>query len=168
MLIDREQRLLQCVSPMHGRVLIYVWAIEQDELSKRNVPTETQHMSGQDVFVPWVMSQQNPNKKIKPRAKSRRDQDSCDGDSASNSYGIVDKTLEAPMQEEPHIFNRYYHMFAKGELVQLVRDAASELGLHVGPRTDEIVPSEMKAGMQIVQYGWERSNYYVELRRWTM
>jgi tRNA (uracil-5-)-methyltransferase TRM9 len=64
---------------------------------------------------------------------------------------------------DPQIFRRYYHMFARGELVGLVTKAASELGLCVGSRHDG--PGNMR-GLEIVQDGWERSNYYVELRCW--
>ncbi|KAJ3755830.1 S-adenosyl-L-methionine-dependent methyltransferase [Lentinula raphanica] len=125
------QRLLQAVSPSHGRILIYVWAIEQDELSKREIPTaytsiDEEEQPGRDVFVPWVLS--------------------------SNS------------RTEAQIFNRYYHMFAKGELTQLVSTAAKEMGLHVGEKTEN---AGSRRGVEIRMDGWERSNYYVELRCWT-
>jgi tRNA (uracil-5-)-methyltransferase TRM9 len=122
------QRLLESVSPTHGRILIYVWAIEQDELSKRSVPVgmSTVTATGQDVFVPWV------------RSESR--------DSAA----------------QPQVFNRYYHMFAQDEILVLVREAARSLGLLV------TAPSIAEThGVEVVQHGWERSNHYVELRRWT-
>ncbi|KAJ7470631.1 S-adenosyl-L-methionine-dependent methyltransferase [Mycena latifolia] len=116
------KRLLSAVSPDHGRVLIYVWAVRQDGLSKRDIPTDPASTgSGQDVFVPWVMSD--------------------------------DKT---------QVFNRYYHMFEDGELPSLVALAAEELGLVVGPPSDA---ASLK-GVEIRQNGWERSNHYVELRRW--
>lgn len=113
--------------------MIYVWAIEQDEKSKRRIPVDddADHL-GKDVVVPWVLSKQNgPQGKREP------------GD--------------------PQVFNRYYHIFAKGELGGLVHDAAKELGIEVG-----LVPAfEGRAqGVEIMQDGWERSNYYVELRRW--
>ncbi|KAJ7489836.1 S-adenosyl-L-methionine-dependent methyltransferase [Mycena galericulata] len=114
------KRLLSAVSPHHGRILIYVWAVRQDEHSKRSIPTDGANETGQDVFVPWVLSD--------------------------------DKT---------QVFNRYYHMFAEGELSALAALAAEELGLVVGaPGAPSI------KGVEIVQEGWERSNHYVELRRW--
>ena len=51
-----EQALIRAVSPTSGRVLIYVWAVEQDELSKRHIPIEQTANVGVDVFVPWVLS----------------------------------------------------------------------------------------------------------------
>lgn len=129
------QRLLQSVSPEHGRVLIYVWAIEQDELSKRIVPQGEPDVAklGRDVVVPWVLSRQNAPKSL-------------------NSSG-----------RDEEIYNRYYHMFAKGELTSLVTEAANQLDLVVGAANGQPAPAQ---GVAIVQDGWERSNYYVELRRW--
>ncbi|KAJ3735447.1 S-adenosyl-L-methionine-dependent methyltransferase [Lentinula guzmanii] len=128
------QRLLQAVSPSHGRILIYVWAVEQDNLSKREIPDGDDHHAdeqpGKDVFVPWVLS--------------------------STSTVNDDRTAE-------RVFNRYYHMFAKGELTQLVSDAAEEMGLHVGTKTEN---AGTRRGIIFKQDGWERSNYYVELHCW--
>ncbi|KAF5365794.1 hypothetical protein D9758_003248 [Tetrapyrgos nigripes] len=123
------QRLLQSVSPTHGRVLIYVWAIEQDEFSKREIPVDdVAGDSGQDVFVPWNLNRPN----VTPN-------------------------------DEPQTYNRYYHMFAKGELTTLVTEAAQDLGWYVGPKKTNY---ENVQGMHIIQDGWERSNYYIELRCW--
>ncbi|KAI0703642.1 hypothetical protein BC835DRAFT_1262784 [Cytidiella melzeri] len=127
------QRLIQAISPTHGRALIYVWAVEQDGLSKRSIPRDqVLQTCGQDVFVPWVVTQGQPQPK-----------------SAVH-------TSTAP------VFKRYYHMFTKGELTSLVHEAAKELELTVGAKGD----AEGKRGIEIVRDGWERSNYYVELRRW--
>jgi len=67
----------------------------------------------------------------------------------------------------PDTIRRYYHMFAKGELDQLVQNAAQEMGLKVGPlSTNEAEECEGAEGIEIAASGWERSNYYIELRRW--
>lgn len=149
--IEHKQRLLQSVSPYHGRVLVYVWAIEQDELSKRNVPdqrtSDEDSKAGRDVFVPWVLS--TPNTKPKARKLA-----------GAGSSPVTDQEVHSP----PQVFNRYYHMFAKGELTELVHDAATDLGLYVGPSDGRQLS---QTGVEIVQDGWERSNYYVELRCWT-
>ncbi|KAJ7751973.1 hypothetical protein B0H16DRAFT_1663098 [Mycena metata] len=65
-------------------------------------------------------------------------------------------------EDSTQVFNRYYHMFDDGELAALVSVAAEELGLVIGPAAAE---GSLK-GVEIVQGGWERSNHFVELRRW--
>ncbi|KAI4524364.1 S-adenosyl-L-methionine-dependent methyltransferase [Schizophyllum commune Loenen D] len=125
------EALIRAVSPTSGRVLIYVWAVEQDELSKRHIPSENTVDAGVDVFVPWVLS------------KTKTPSDAPTGESK--------------------VYNRYYHMFARGELRRLVELAAKEMGLEVGVADKSAVG---RRGLEIVQDGWERSNYYVELRLW--
>ncbi|KIY50988.1 S-adenosyl-L-methionine-dependent methyltransferase [Fistulina hepatica ATCC 64428] len=131
------ENLIRAVSQDHGRTLVYVWAVEQDELSKRTVPTSSARNpasadNGIDVLVPWVLS-----------------------------------APEESDTEEPRVFNRYYHMFGKGELRALVCDSAHALGLHVGPATSVHAPEKATYGLEITRDGWERSNYYVEFIRWT-
>ncbi|KAG1756563.1 uncharacterized protein EDB91DRAFT_1093318 [Suillus paluster] len=153
------QRLLQVVSPVHGRMMIYVWAIEQDELSKRSIPaSDTDGLdhyptAGEDVFVPWVMSQQQHTAKGKFK-----------GDVTSSAISKQDASAVPTLAVETPVYNRYYHMFAKGELKQLAVQAAEELGLIVGPQ--ETAYTKGCRGVEIIQEGWERSNYYVELRCW--
>ena len=58
-------------------------------------------------------------------------------------------------------------MFAKDELGQLVRLAAQGMGLKVGPPPmNQVEGIDNAEGFEIVANGWERSNYYIELRRW--
>lgn len=66
----------------------------------------------------------------------------------------------------PDPIRRYYHMFSKDELRELVQSAAQELGLKVGPPPSNDVKVESTEGVEIVMSGWERSNYYIELQRW--
>jgi len=145
-------------------VLIYVWAIEQDELSKRSIPTrsDTEEQlahrpsgsQGQDVFVPWVLS---------PASSTRKPEATVRDMWASENR----PALPASEHVSPKIFHRYYHMFGQGELSALVREAATELGLDVGtPSAADDSSAIGRRGVEIVQEGWERSNYYVELRCW--
>ena len=101
-------------------------------------------MQGRDVFVPWVLSSQTSGK------TNGKKQDS-------------EETAE-----RSKVFNRYYHMFARGELRQLVEEAALGLNLEVSSQAERPILSSGKPvqGLEVVQDGWERSNYYVELRRW--
>ena len=128
-----------------------MWAIEQDELSKRVIPGQdpTRSTPGQDVFVPWVLATQKT--KQRREATTKKDQYS------------VEATTEVERTEEPRkVFNRYYHMFSNDELYRLTTTAAQELGLGIGNESDVSVDQ----GVEIVQCGWERSNYYIEMRRW--
>lgn len=176
-------RLIRCVSPSQGRILIYVWAIEQDELSRLKVPSKPRPedscktTSGQDVFVPWVMSKGNTNKnRPKHIAKSRREEHPSSkitvaASSQSNPNEQPAEGLTAAMAYTPQVFDRYYHLFAEGELVELVRSAASDMGLHIASFTTEtrdrrVGTEPRRRGLEIVRDGWERSNYYVELRCW--
>lgn len=147
-----SQRLLESVSPKHGRILIYVWAIEQDEQSKRIIPVPAREGlyadadgeqcssgRGQDVFVPWLLS--------------------------DNARPKVPKT-EQSQNLPPDAIRRYYHMFSRDELRGLVQSAAQELGMKVGPRPSNEAEVKGTEGVEIVVSGWERSNYYIELRRW--
>ncbi|KAI0331131.1 S-adenosyl-L-methionine-dependent methyltransferase [Cubamyces sp. BRFM 1775] len=174
------KRLLECISPTHGRALIYVWAIEQDELSKRSIPVDAgsppppdaratpspspggESGKGQDVFVPWVLAQpQEPKPKGRRKGKlGERGAEEIRAEEAA-SASEAQSGATAPTAT-PKVFDRYYHMFAKGELNELVTEAALEMGLQVGE------PGQAGEGVQIVQDGWERSNYYVELRRWKL
>ncbi|KAA1469540.1 hypothetical protein DENSPDRAFT_857964 [Dentipellis sp. KUC8613] len=162
------KRLIESVSPAHGRVLIYVWAIEQDDLSKRTIPvaeganlTNNSPSTGYDVFVPWVLADEKSAKKPRKRAKKRRGPNE-----PSQSEEVVTEPETQPV--EPKIFNRYYHMFAEGELRGLVCDAAMEMNLKIGQRPEQMGRDVcgQGRGIEIVQDGWERSNYYVEFRRW--
>ena len=66
----------------------------------------------------------------------------------------------------PDAIRRYYHMFSKDELRGLVQSAAQELGLKVGPPSSNEAEVKGTEGVEIIVSGWERSNYYIELRRW--
>ncbi|QRV72446.1 methyltransferase domain protein [Ceratobasidium sp. AG-Ba] len=156
--------ILECLDPNGGRALLYVWAVDQDNLSKRVVPeaetgklpiASTSSTKAQDVLVPWVMQQPNPKSKCKVR-REQPQPESEEPDAAS------------PVQDPPTVFKRYYHLFVAGELTELVVAAATELGLTVGgkPSGDNVVKGQR--GVEICSEGWERSNYYVELIRWAM
>ncbi|KAF8337885.1 S-adenosyl-L-methionine-dependent methyltransferase [Cantharellus anzutake] len=129
--------LIFALKPNGGRLLTYVWAVEQDQLSKRVVPiSDPDNTRGQDVLVPWVLA---------------------------TSEGSVPSP--SPTKEQP-FRTKILHMFASSELRQLVCRAASRLNLQVGTPP---VPSEnfkSAKGLEIVQEGWERSNYYLEARLW--
>ncbi|KAJ2959433.1 hypothetical protein NQZ79_g5056 [Umbelopsis isabellina] len=91
-------------------ILIFVWALEQSKFSKRNFD-RTQ----QDVFVPWTLSAS-----AKPSVEPKDDPDTEDA--------------------SKKIYQRYYHLFAKGEL-------------------DELIVNTGLA--EITSSGYDRDNHYV-------
>ncbi|CAM1504199.1 Fc.00g017900.m01.CDS01 [Cosmosporella sp. VM-42] len=88
-------RLLECVIPVEGRVLVFVWALEQGS-SRRG----WDEGSEQDTLVPWVM----------------------------RTKGAADET-----------FQRYYHLYKKGELEEDVE----------------------AVGGAVLESGYERDNWWV-------
>ncbi|KAG9009919.1 tRNA methyltransferase, has a role in tRNA modification [Tulasnella sp. 427] len=146
------QSLIRAVNPNHGRIMIYVWAVEQDDLSKRVLPS-TDHAvadskeGGKDVLVPWVLTESQ-------RAKN------------GTSTSLPSSESNAEQREDAKVFDRYYHFFQSWELKALAIEAAREMGLHVGP-SEPTLSKSIPQGMEIVQDGWERSNLYVELKLWT-
>ncbi|KAF8310557.1 S-adenosyl-L-methionine-dependent methyltransferase [Clavulina sp. PMI_390] len=173
--------ILRCLNPRSGRLLLYVWAVEQDELSKRVVPeadngrslpsnasgtpiapeSEKEVAKAQDVLVPWVRS-------APPQTAAA---------SSSMSTAPVPEASQSPSRDAPKVFQRYYHLFAASELPELFCKAAEELGIPVGPPpSSSSEPStstsasssqpDSTRGVEIVNTGWERSNYYLEARMW--
>jgi tRNA (uracil-5-)-methyltransferase TRM9 len=130
-----------------------VWATEQDDASKRVVPSNPSHSddenvatgTGQDALVPWVLTQSQPHNANDPAT---------------------------PQDNQNQVYQRYYHFFAPGELRELVCLAGRSLDLDVGvppnPGHDPIPTSTRpcRRGMEIVNEGWERSNYYIEVKLW--
>ena len=62
------------------------------------------------------------------------------------------------------IYNRYYHMFEKGELRELVIEAAEELDISVAESRQIIDKAVTRTTLDIIKDDWERSNYYLEFR----
>jgi len=85
-----------------GKVLIYVWALEQ-ESSRRGW---TEH-DEQDVMVPWVKRESKKERRAAAEAGHKPDGQSIDG---------CDKT-----------FHRYYHLYRKCELEHDVQAAGGEV-----------------------------------------
>ncbi|KAK2069779.1 hypothetical protein P8C59_004329 [Phyllachora maydis] len=84
-----------------GRVLIYVWALEQGS-SRRGWDQGGE----QDLLVPWVV------KANRPRKGQQKHRDVGDGNLG---------------QEGDKVFHRYYHLYREGELEEDVRAAGGEV-----------------------------------------
>ena len=94
---------------------------------------------GQDVFVPWVLTEDGKKK--------------CQGNNNDNK-----------VEKDERVFNRYYHMFEEGELRELVLRAARELGMCTSEYEENTERTESETAIEIVKDDWERSNYYLEFR----
>ena len=116
--IDAVKVLLETLRPSRsgdsgGKVLIYVWALEQKD-SRRGWDEGHE----QDVMVPWVM------KAAKPKSKKPR----------GNKAGVEDSVVEGSDQVDK-TFHRYYHLYKKGELEQDI-DAAGGVVVEAGYEKD--------------------------------
>ncbi|OTB04279.1 hypothetical protein M426DRAFT_320865 [Hypoxylon sp. CI-4A] len=96
--IEGVRALLDCVQPHHGKVLVYVWALEQGS-SRRGWDEGT---ADQDQLVPWVLKQK------KKKAKEEEE-----ADSNTKPAGTT--------------YQRYYHLYRKGELEEDVVTAGGEV-----------------------------------------
>ncbi|KAG8862920.1 tRNA methyltransferase, has a role in tRNA modification [Tulasnella sp. 330] len=200
------QALLRAVRFDGGRVLIYVWAVEQDPLSKRVIP-EANHASSsatspthhthtskpstsgstakeQDLLVPWVIlptaATSSTVKKGSRRSRRKNDDpkpatievsiSTGTGSEEHHEVSLEPRSSDVVSREPPQVFQRYYHFFETDELHDLVCEAATAIGLQVGPSppTQSMLLTTVTAtrGVEIVNRGWERSNLYIELRLW--
>ncbi|KAJ9109345.1 hypothetical protein QFC21_000674 [Naganishia friedmannii] len=218
--------------PRGSRFLIYVWAFEQGENSKRkmgvlasmtqptqaNQESEKQHSTAdknsigettskegiiaQDVMVPWVLQPKvqpktkNPKKQEKksrgPRGKGVPD--AATGTAASGTQEQATTTLprtpgvaiEESGQADfatpaaPQVFHRYYHLFVKGELKDLVEDAGRAEGFTIVQQQPAKSNSPQDSGLpsdatlladgsgapgkwlRIVEEGYEKDNWWLE------
>ncbi|KAI1397800.1 S-adenosyl-L-methionine-dependent methyltransferase [Hypoxylon fuscum] len=103
--IEGVKALLDCVVPGAGKVLVYVWALEQGS-SRRGWDEGT---ADQDQLVPWVLRQNK--KKLKKEASREEDNGRSpdDKDTGDTTY------------------QRYYHLYRKGELEEDAVAAGGEI-----------------------------------------
>ncbi|OAV98660.1 hypothetical protein PTTG_25612 [Puccinia triticina 1-1 BBBD Race 1] len=158
--LEAIKLLLSSVKPYHpsriGRILIFVWAHEQGEKSRRkwakgtllpapelgsttsanSIKPDVGNIEGlsnlQDVLVPWALNNHSDDKST----------------------------------EKAKTYNRYYHLFREGELIELVKRAAESLELpfnQIDPNTPDLPPSYQKDCCLIKRHGWEADNWWVEI-----
>jgi tRNA (uracil-5-)-methyltransferase TRM9 len=131
--VEAIRALLRCVRPRRGqndekagKVMVFVWALEQKS-SRRG----WDEGAAQDQLVPWVLKQQQQQQKKKKKGPARTGDDSGkerkeEGEEEKNEVEEVKKEAE-----EGKTFQRYYHLYRKGELEEDV-DAAGGLVLESG------------------------------------
>lgn len=172
-------------------------AIQTGSMSseKGDGPAEQEGKKGrvQDVLVPWVL--QNRTKgKIKPKAvvPPGRPSDPITAESNSVAESVpvsaaqagLSSTEMATEKEEPEtqVFHRYYHLFVRGELRELVEEAVMEEGYIVRDGQDpditgisdgtedirrgieelETEGPKRKKWFRVVKEGWEADNWWLE------
>ncbi|KAL2265660.1 hypothetical protein VTJ83DRAFT_6760 [Remersonia thermophila] len=160
---DAIRQLLRCVDAPRGKVLVYVWALEQGT-SRRGWDQGGE----QDLLVPWVLKaqhqhqqqqQQQQPKKKKEKKSRQRQQDTTSaakdqapdepaapaapadgGDVGGQGEGEGEKASAEPSgQAADPVFQRYYHLYRQGELEEDV----------------------LAAGGVVVESGYERDNWWV-------
>lgn len=101
--VEGVRALLDCVAPGAGKILVYVWALEQGG-SRRGWDEGT---ADQDQLVPWVLRQ---NKK-----KQKKEADKKEGGEGEDEV------------KGDTTYQRYYHLYRKGELEEDVVTAGGEV-----------------------------------------
>lgn len=207
-----------------SRFMIYVWAYEQGEGSKRKmgkraagqddngadeVAERTKAMAladtanqakeaeketktdeaevkkpeiVQDVLVPWVLQPARPASTRQPgqprarRKKQAAPEDRQDAVADAESAGDTPKVAEEAntVAEAPKVYHRYYHLFLREELRELVLTAAREDGYDVLPDPVEHAEGGDQASavartgegsgkwMRVLKEGWEADNWWIE------
>lgn len=145
---DAIRQLLRCVRAREaasGQVLLYVWALEQGN-SRRGWDEGGE----QDLLVPWVLKSQTQKKKGGlPSHKSFKGDNASTANPSGESSALMTPPGEgAPAAEagttggvDSHIdpvFQRYYHLYKKGELEEDV----------------------LAAGGVVITSGYERDNWW--------
>ncbi|KAJ9131052.1 hypothetical protein NKR19_g9644, partial [Coniochaeta hoffmannii] len=125
--VEAVRALLRCVRPTRkgetgagGKVMVFVWALEQKG-SRRGWDEGAE----QDQLVPWVM---------KPRQQKKKKEEE-----KSNEEGGDGERERDDKKEEEKTFQRYYHLYRKGELEEDV----------------------VAAGGVVLESGYDRDNWWV-------
>lgn len=156
----------------------------------------------QDVLVPWVYQPKPPPSEKKPKEKGKKRQQKAAGGPPSSAQsgateveaGSVSEPTEtepsaaveasqvqpqSQPQPEAQVFHRYYHLFLRGELRELVERAAREdgyivladhpegaesghSGVEAEGRGDTDVDVEANKWLRIRGVGWEADNWWIE------
>ncbi|KAL2160217.1 hypothetical protein VTH06DRAFT_1390 [Thermothelomyces fergusii] len=145
------RQLLRCVrlglaGQTGGQVLVYVWALEQGT-SRRGWDEGGE----QDLLVPWVLKSQQKKQPKQPKAQKLPKANAAQavGERGSEIQGgggaPPASTPRTPAEPEPTcghsdpVFQRYYHLYRKGELEEDV----------------------LAAGGVVVSSGYEKDNWWV-------
>ena len=116
--------------------LIFVWAFEENKSVRRHKLTVLEG-NEQDVLVPWSMSEFPVKKEeFKGKVKEEEEEELKEEEEEKES-----QSKRVKMDESA--FQRYYHLFKKGELDELVKEA----------------------GGTILESGYDRDNWYIKFQK---
>ncbi|KAI8960613.1 S-adenosyl-L-methionine-dependent methyltransferase [Daldinia sp. FL1419] len=125
--IEGVRALLDCVWPRSGKVLVYVWALEQGT-SRRGWDEGT---ADQDQLVPWVMkTKSNKSSKKQPHPQHQRaeqQQQASNKKESDDTSNAQDTGAPIPTDSNNNTYQRYYHLYRKGELEEDVEAAGGEI-----------------------------------------
>lgn len=153
--------------------MIYVWAYEQGDNSKRKMGTAAAGSGEervQDVLVPWVLTAPQTKKEKVPKTRKPKGKGRNEGIREKTAPDPVQETIvsqpelpaDAEQPEAPKVFHRYYHLFVEGELGQNVRQAGVEEGYRVVEADEGGSIGDGVKWLRIVSEGWEADNWWLE------
>ena len=144
-----------------GEGLIFVWAFEDNKSVRRHKNLKIIDGNEQDVLVPWSTKEFSSssgkfNEKEKEKAMDLNTPDKDqDQDRDRDLYNSIENNLHKKIKRSPILennssntinnnsFERYYHLFKKGELDELVE----------------------RANGVILESGYDRDNWYIKFRK---
>jgi len=143
--VEAVRRILECLKKETGRALVYVWALEQKG-SRRGWDEGGE----QDVFVPWVVNSNSSSasKNGKSEGKTKiKTGSKPDGQGTENEDEVAlkeQKDDDVPDREKGAnpVYQRYYHLYRKGELEENV----------------------VTAGGEVVESGYEKDNWWAIIK----
>lgn len=149
-----------------GRALIFVWAHEQGPRSRRKwdragallpAPEVTRSSSGPSTAA-QLLDPSHPPSSSSPLASL---QDVLVPWTLNTTAELDSDPTRGPLTKT---YNRYYHLFRQGELIQLVRSASERLQLtfQLDPSPPESHPKP-RGWCSVKRHGWEADNWWVEL-----
>jgi len=130
---DIEKSTMHGCDTEGGEALFFVWALEQ-----KNSRRGWDEGHEQDVLVPWVLKPHHDRNKIKPTGTTPTE---------SNPIPTTDEATNGRESEQSNTaattYQRYYHLYRRGELEEDV----------------------VTAGGEVVRNGYDRDNWWCVARR---
>lgn len=101
-----------------GKMLIYVWAFEQDTGTK---------FDHQDVLIPWHLNfkyedeDKLPDAQAESKEKSQSEENKTEGKDKPETQKPSESDVYVSEEKKAVVYKRYYHLFKHGELEGLIK-----------------------------------------------